>query len=636
MPSVFRFPPLALIAALLAAAPAAAQPCLTEACTLRLPRDAGAIDVRDFGAKGDGVTDDTAALLAAATASGGDTGVEWWHDRIVFLPAGTYLVSDTLVKRYPNGRFASGLALIGEGPGRTVIRLADRAPGFADRTRPRAVIMTTSKLIDTGGSRDYLGKGEGNDAYENFVENLTVDVGAGNKGAVGIDFLANNLGAIRNVVVQAGEGSGAVGISARRSVPGPALIASTAVRGFRTGLSLAGSQYGITLFGVEFADQTETAVVNDGNVLSAEGLRIVRPGRTALHNAAAGGLVTLVGSTIDGPMINRGTVVFRRTAATLPGTAETASNRLNGQWTADEPFQSSPLTWSIERGTIDTVDPGPSERWAGVDGAPGREPADSTAAIQRALDSGASTVVLRHGTFWLSASLRIPPTVRRILGMNSTLRVFPARQPGFSHDDPMLSVTTAGGPLQIDHLAMDNSNLGGQLGIRLDASRPLLMRDIVSAGVVMLDRTPRGGQAVLEDVCCGPLLAAGSAPVTARQFNTEGGGVRIENRGAPLSILGLKTEQESTVASTSGGGRTEILGGLVYLVGLPSADPPPLFISRESSLAASFVEEVLAAGHSYQMYLRRQNDGQVVQVAPDTMPSRGFGRMIGLLSTGPR
>ena len=46
-------------------------------------------DVGDFGAKGDGTTDDTAAIKAAIAAAGGGT---------VFFPLGTYVVSDTLVQ----------------------------------------------------------------------------------------------------------------------------------------------------------------------------------------------------------------------------------------------------------------------------------------------------------------------------------------------------------------------------------------------------------------------------------------------------------------------------------------------------------------------------------------------------------
>ena len=48
------------------------------------------LSVQDFGAVGDGVADDTAAIQAAITAS------KTQNNRIVYLPAGTYLVTDTI------------------------------------------------------------------------------------------------------------------------------------------------------------------------------------------------------------------------------------------------------------------------------------------------------------------------------------------------------------------------------------------------------------------------------------------------------------------------------------------------------------------------------------------------------------
>ena len=66
------------------------------------------------GGKGDGKSDDTQAILKALSSSGEDMGPNFWQDRLVFLPNGTYRVSGTLLKRYQNGAFASGLSLIGE------------------------------------------------------------------------------------------------------------------------------------------------------------------------------------------------------------------------------------------------------------------------------------------------------------------------------------------------------------------------------------------------------------------------------------------------------------------------------------------------------------------------------------------
>ncbi|QDU82285.1 Pectate lyase superfamily protein [Polystyrenella longa] len=58
-------------------------------------------DVRDFGAVGDGVTDDTAALQAALDAAAGQE---------LFLGTGTYLISDSL-------KISSNTRMIGEGSG---------------------------------------------------------------------------------------------------------------------------------------------------------------------------------------------------------------------------------------------------------------------------------------------------------------------------------------------------------------------------------------------------------------------------------------------------------------------------------------------------------------------------------------
>ena len=70
------------------------------------PRVEQRADVRDFGARGDGVVDDTRAIQAAidATPSGA-----------VYLPPGRYLVCDILRIRRP------GVVLRGAGPGRSVL-----------------------------------------------------------------------------------------------------------------------------------------------------------------------------------------------------------------------------------------------------------------------------------------------------------------------------------------------------------------------------------------------------------------------------------------------------------------------------------------------------------------------------------
>ena len=64
------------------------------------------IDVKSFGAKGDGRTDDTAALQAAFDRL--DNGV------VIYLPAGTYRITDTLAWRGQKTRLTN-TAVIGCG-----------------------------------------------------------------------------------------------------------------------------------------------------------------------------------------------------------------------------------------------------------------------------------------------------------------------------------------------------------------------------------------------------------------------------------------------------------------------------------------------------------------------------------------
>lgn len=50
----------------------------------------GIFNVRDYGAKGDGVTDDTEAIITTARVAGAARFV--LCDRVVFIPRGTHLV----------------------------------------------------------------------------------------------------------------------------------------------------------------------------------------------------------------------------------------------------------------------------------------------------------------------------------------------------------------------------------------------------------------------------------------------------------------------------------------------------------------------------------------------------------------
>jgi hypothetical protein len=60
-------------------------------------------NVKDYGAKGDGVTDDTAAINLAISSGGRcgpNCGSSTVFPAVVYFPAGTYLVSSSLIQYY--------------------------------------------------------------------------------------------------------------------------------------------------------------------------------------------------------------------------------------------------------------------------------------------------------------------------------------------------------------------------------------------------------------------------------------------------------------------------------------------------------------------------------------------------------
>lgn len=82
------------------------------------------VSIKEFGAIGDGKTDDTAALCQAASSG-----------RIVFLPCGDYLVTDTV-------SMAEGTVFIGMSPVAARIIVADDTEAYAGFGEPKAVVET--------------------------------------------------------------------------------------------------------------------------------------------------------------------------------------------------------------------------------------------------------------------------------------------------------------------------------------------------------------------------------------------------------------------------------------------------------------------------------------------------------------
>eukprot|EP01079_Euglenida_sp_SAG-EU17-18_P003639 gene3639-4071_t len=153
--------------------------------------------VKDFGAAGDGVTDDTGSIQAAVDhARGGNLAK---RPAVVYVPPGTYRVSDTITLPYYT-------QLIGSAVCPPMLALADSAPGFGNATglKPLLVAWNAFDTPETDHAW-WEDKQDANMLFYVEVHNINITLGSGNPGAVGILWAVAQQTSLRNITIHAGD-----------------------------------------------------------------------------------------------------------------------------------------------------------------------------------------------------------------------------------------------------------------------------------------------------------------------------------------------------------------------------------------------------------------------------------------------
>ncbi|MEI6503888.1 MAG: glycosyl hydrolase family 28-related protein, partial [Armatimonadota bacterium] len=392
--------------------------------SIAFPKDRSVVDAkRDLGAKGDGITDDTAALQKGIEAS---CGADGGATKVLFLPNGVYRVTKTLVVKSPLGPWLYGQSRDG-----VVIRLAD---GVTDCNS----VLRTHPLESGKTSADW---------FMRNIRNLTIDVG-NNPSTDGIRYYATNSGIISNVRVT---GHGKVGINAGfLDQSGPNLIQDTVIEGFETGLYTAWI-WGETISRVTIRNCRKQGVVVNANAVGIEDLTVENTPQALSCDYPNdwtwwGGVVALIGGRFTGgdpsaPAILNKNVLYARDVKTTGYKQALESSTPGGSIAAGDIVEYSShevkKTFDAPAGSLRLpIKPEPKLPWetnptnwvcANDFGAVAGDNKDDTEALQEAVDVAAAahktTVYLRGvggaepNWYNLEGEVRVHGSVRHVLSL---------------------------------------------------------------------------------------------------------------------------------------------------------------------------------------------------------------------------
>lgn len=548
----------------------------SQSCAARgFPGDARVIDVRRFGAKGDGVHDDTAALQTALSTAEVSAGVAASRGiiRVVYVPDGVYRVTDTLHWRSSYERY---MVLQGQSRAGTIIKLDDSVPAFADGKAPRAVVSTLRSEADQ------------RDSFRNAIYDLTVDAGRGNPGAVGIDYMSNNTGGIGDVTIRSSdtEGRGAAGLRLTQKAVGPALIKNVDIVGFDIGVAAAHDDFNAVFEHLTLARQRVLGIRNDGFILSIRDLESSNR-VPVVENATGTGFVQIIGARLAGGVgtavrseagfLHLRDVVVEGYATAIDDRGRTLAAGRIGEY-ASAPFQGEgggslrlpeseppavacddPVAWTsiVAFGAVSGDSGKTTYEGAWTDAG------DDAAAIQAAIDRGGATVYAPNGIWQIGRTLHIRGKVRRLAFLHSTLQL----TADFARSgEPLFRFGEGEAPaVVIEQFETDYGQSRGAV-IEHAAGRTLIVRQAtVNLTTPAAYRTAAGGtgDVFFEDVTLNPVEIKGQR-AWFRQFNAEGTGpAHLRNDGGQVWVLGMKTEGVAAMVDTVNGGKTEILGSLL-------------------------------------------------------------------------
>ena len=632
-----------VVRALIKGRPNPPRPAVPGAENIVFPANSGIIDVTaaPYSAKGDGATDDTRAIQQALRDNPA-------RGAIIYLPNGTYLLSRPLQW----GADQRLTVLQGQSRAGTILKLKDHCPCYDNPAQPK-------EMVWTGGTPAQR--------FRNQIRNCTWDTGRGNPGAIGVRFDASNVGCLRDVNIRSGDGEGVIGLDMSYADDfGPCFVKNVRVSGFDTGIATKFGVNSVVFENITLHGQKKLGWHNNGQAITVRNL-VSENSVSVLRQDQWGGFCTLVDARLTGTgaalaasaielaaggmfvrnLISNGyaSAIRKDDKAQVetvvgPSVAEWASARLPGSGarslglavkeTPDVPWD-KPADWAVI-----------TDFGAKMDGQ-----SDDSEALQKAIDSGKTTVCIPRGTAAIGKPVIIRGKVRRLIGCETALR-FPSPMPGEKNiftvadsPEPVLIVERFASFFWDNHVQVNF--------IDNPTTRTLVLRELGDVDDTS-DQHPDGrgtiiggpGDLFVEDVTgrfhIQPGVRAWMRYVNP-ETNQDGRNKRpdtqwhLRNDGGQLWILGIKTEGPGTVIATRNGGRTELLGGLAYSSGGARTQDLPEFVVEDSQASFS-ITEANFSNNAYKSLIVAKKKGQAVfELKRGQTPGSSGGSMIPLWST---
>jgi hypothetical protein len=610
------------IAAVLSAAAGAAT-----AEEFVLPEAAGLINVKSaYGAKGDGKTDDTAALQKAIDENKR-------RGRCLYLPNGTYLVSDKLTFG-DNLEQAKHLTLQGQSQAGVILKLKDNCEGFGDAAKPKPLLTM------------FEGKNTGM-AFQNSAYDMTLDVGKGNAGAIGLQWMSNNQGSLRSVTIRSSDPAraGAVGLDLTRTEPGPSLIQFVTIEGFDYGIKAVPGPFSTTFEHVTISGQRKAGISNKWHTMIFRDLRSTNKVPAIEATDAAYFLVMeslLAGgdggvAAIDnkaGAMFLLRDVKQEGYARLLGGKGKTIDGNSVDEFISHDSKASSAFGDSPRKTLRLAVEATPQvpfdrpDKWIIPDPAALAEASGDCTIIQKAIDEGVAAgktslclPLLPKGKIDLDGTITIPPQIRRVTALDGHPAVTDSFRP---QEKPLLHVVgDTKEPLVIERMyaidwGKDKSGkhvTQGYTFVQHDSPRPVVLRNYCGPAKGYA-AGPKAGSLFLEDVCSARFTLRKGQKAWFRQWNPETNDLALLNPGAELWILGMKTETgAATIIKTTDGGRTELLGGQNYSSWTPLSPKLPMFVMEDAWGAFSIFQLSFDPKRGYETAMRESRGGEVKELS---------------------